>query len=167
MLLRALTPPLLPALLVMGCAAPASYPSLLPRPAETQSLEEPNIIAPQTSAPDPALDAKIAEAMRVLDEHETAFASASARAERMVTAARGAAAGSESWLDAHVALAELDSLRSATSELATTVDDMAVERALALAPEHEPLISAAERIRAAAAAQAARIASLQSRLAPF
>ena len=167
MLLRTLTPPVLAAFMIGGCATPASYPSLLPRPAESQSLEEPNVAQPQPSTPEPALDAKISELIRTLDERSTAFSAADSRAERKVAAATGAAAGSEAWLDAHVALAELDTLRSATSDLAITIDDMAAERAMALAPTYAPLTSAADRVRAVASDQAERITALQSRLTPF
>lgn len=166
MFFRAFLAPLIPGLLIAGCSAPASYPSLLPRAAESQSLEEPAASPPEPSAPDPAVEAKIAAAMRTLEERTTAFDGASSRAERLVTAARGSAAGSEAWLDAHVALAELDALRSATSEIAVTLDDLASERALSLAPDYEPLTNAADRVRAAVASQAERIAAMQARLAP-
>lgn len=166
MFFRAFLAPLIPGLLIAGCTAPASYPSLLPRAAESQSLEEPAAATPEPSAPDPAVDAKVAAALRTLEERTNAFDSASSRAERLVTAARGAAAGSEAWLDAHVALAELDALRSATSETAIPLDDLASERALSLAPDYQPLTSAADRVRAAVTSQAERIAALQARLAP-
>lgn len=166
MLLRVFLSPLIPGMLIMGCTAPSSYPSLLPRPAESQNLEEPVVAAPAPSAPNPAVDVKIADAMRLLEERTAAFGAATARAERLVAAARGAAAGSETWLDAHVALAELDTLRSATAAIAITLDDLVSERALSPAPEYLPLTEAADRVSAAVDSQATRIATLQSRLAP-
>lgn len=166
MFFRAFLPPLIPSLLIMGCTAPASYPSLLPRPAEARSLEEPVIPPPTPNVADPALDTKIADALRILEERNDAFDAAGVRAERLVVSARGATAGSEAWLDAHVALAELDALRSTVSEIALTLDDLASERALSLAPEYQPLTNAADQVRAAINSQAERIATLQSRLAP-
>lgn len=166
MILRAFLPSLIPGLLIAGCTAPASYPSLLPRPAESQSLEEPTATTPEASKPDPAVDAKIAESTRLLAERSGAFEAASSRAERLVTIARNAAAGSEAWLNAHVALAEMDELRSSTADIAVTLDDLARERALSLASDYPPLTQAAEQARAAVKAQAERISSLQGRLAP-
>ncbi|OWK33075.1 hypothetical protein SPMU_14200 [Sphingomonas mucosissima] len=166
MFLRAFLPPLIPGLLITGCTAPASYPSLLPRVTESRSWEEPVIAAPAPDVADPALDAKIADAMKILEERAAAFDAAGARGERLVASARGTAAGSEAWLNAQVALAELDALRSSTSEIALTLDDLASERALSLAPEYQPLTTAADRVRAAMKRQAERIATLQARLAP-
>ncbi|WP_156455428.1 hypothetical protein [Sphingomonas sp. CCH5-D11] len=167
MILRAFLSSLVPGLLITGCTAPASYPSLLPRPAESQSLEEPAAAATtEASKPDPEVDAKIAETTRLLAERSAAFEAASSRAERLVTVAKGAAAGSEAWLNAHVALAEMDELRSSTADIAVTLDDLARERALSLASDYPPLTQAADQARAAIKAQAERISSLQGRLSP-
>lgn len=153
-------------LLLDGCAAPASYPSLLPRAVEAPGRGERPAAEPAPEAADPALHAQVAASLRLLDERTTAFNNAATSAARTVAAAHGASAGSEAWLNAQVALAELDTLRSATVELATDLDAVAGERALRLAPEQPTLNAAIEHVRLAAAAQANRIAELQERLAP-
>jgi len=158
--------PLALGLIAAGCTAPGSYPSLLPRTAETRSDAEPAPVEPVAAATDPALDARIAAALKTLAERTTAFDASAAIAERQVARAGNAPAGSASWLDAQVALAELDTLRSATVEVATDLEDLASERALALAPDYPALTAAVEQVRAAGASQAAQIAALQARLAP-
>ncbi len=166
MISRAFLPLLVPGFLLAGCTTPTSYPSLLPRAAESQDMAEPTPAAPTSPAADPALDATLADLQRTLAEQTSAFDTASGRAEAAVAAARGAPAGSETWLDAHVALAALDALRAATSELATKVDDLASERALALQPDYPALDTMADRVRAEVQRQAQQIAALQGRLAP-
>lgn len=151
--------------LLVGCVSTDPYPSLLPRAAEKQSFAEPDLPSPAAAAPDPALDARIATALKTLDERIAAFDAIASRAATQVARARGAAAGSESWLDAQVMLAELDSARSATLEVTTDLDDAASERAVALAPDYPTLDEAVAKARAAAEAQAKRIADLQGTLA--
>jgi hypothetical protein len=163
---RALLAPLALGLFAAGCAAPGSYPSLLPRAAESASLEEPVVSAPSAPAADPALDARIAAVLKTLAERTAAFDIAATAAERQVARAGNAPAGSEAWLDAQVALAELDAGRSATVEIGSDLEDLASERALALSPDYASLTAALEQVRAAAQSQAARIAALQARLAP-
>lgn len=165
MSLRSLLAPSLLGMFAWGCATPDGYPSLLPRAAETQSLAEP-VAPPAPALADPTLDARIAAALRMLEERVGAFDSAAARAGGQVAAARGAPAGSEPWLDAQVALAELDAAHSATREIVTDLEDAAGERAIALAPDYPGLDAAIGRARAATKAQAARIAALQGALSP-
>lgn len=151
---------------LVACTSSGTYPSLLPREAEKQSLSEPEAPAPVVAVADPALDARIAVMATKLEQQTASFESAATRAARQVAAARGVPAGGESWLDAHVALAELDSLRSGTVEIVAELDDAASERALTLAPPYSALDAMVQRARDAAKAQAARIAALQAGLAP-
>ncbi|THG38701.1 hypothetical protein [Sphingomonas olei] len=166
MLLRALPAPLALLLIAAGCTAQGDYPSLLPRPAETQNLDEPPPAAPEPPQTDPALDAQIATVLATLTERVSAFDAAATRAARLVSSARGAAAGSDRWLDAQVALAELDSLRSSTGDLAIQLGDMAQERAVTVGSEYPALTAASAQVREAVAAQVARITALQEQLAP-
>lgn len=166
MISRAFLPLLAPGLLMAGCSAPAGYPSLLPRPAESQGDRQTTTATPTPPTADPALDAKLADIQRAIAEQSSTFDAASSRAEIAVAAARSAPAGSATWLDAHVALAELDALRAATSELATRVDDLASERALALQPDYPALSTATERVRAEVQRQVQHIATLQGHLTP-
>ncbi len=160
-----LASPLL-ALLMAGCAASGSYPSLLPRAAESTDTAEPAVAPPVTAVADPALDAAIADALTAVEERSAAFDAAASRAEQRVAAARGASAGSDAWLDAQLALADLDTLRASTLELSTGLEDTARQRALSLAPDYPALSAAVERIRAVTTAQAGRITALQAQLAP-
>jgi hypothetical protein len=160
-----LTPPLL-GLLASACAVSDSYPSLLPRAAEKQSLAEPVAPAPEAAVADPALDVQIAQALRTLQERTAAFDAAATRAATRVAAAGRSPAGSEAWLDAQVALAELDTARSATLDVVSTLDDLAGTRAMALAPDYPALTAALDRARAKGDAQRARIIELQGVLAP-
>ncbi|WBH16227.1 hypothetical protein [Sphingomonas radiodurans] len=166
MLLRSLPALSIAVLSLTACAGREAYPSLLPRTAETRTFDEPAAPPPAAVVADPALDARIATAERMLSERAAAFDAAAARAARQVTAAGRSPAGSEAWLDAQVALAELDTLRSSTQELVTDLEEVAAERATALTPDYPALDAAIERVRVAAAAQVARIAALQGALAP-
>lgn len=157
--------PLLAALVLSACGTTADYPSLLPRAGERLGFAEPAAAPVPPAAPDPALDLRIAQARRRLGESVAAFDAAAAGADRRVNAARGAAVGSEAWLDAQVTLAELDSLRSTTLEVATELDAEATARAMSLAPDYPALDAAIVEARQASEAQTARIDTLQ-RLLP-
>jgi hypothetical protein len=87
-------------------------------------------------------------------------------AERMVSAADKAAAGSDAWLDAQTALATLDGLRAETLEGLTGLEQLASERAAALLAEYPALDAAIATVRKDTDEQARRIAALQARLAP-
>ena len=164
-LLRLLTP-VLATILLAGCAAdPTAYPSLAPRAVEKLGFEEP-VTPPAPLITDPALDARIAAAAAKRADAARAFDAAATRAERLARAARGAAAGSDRWLDAQTALAELDSLRAAHGEAAGVLEHMAAQRAQALLPAYPALEKAREEAKAAATAQTQRIDALTRALAP-
>ncbi|GAA0327033.1 hypothetical protein GCM10009087_41610 [Sphingomonas oligophenolica] len=158
--------PLACAALLTGCAEQSAsrYPSLLPRPIESRSDAEPvpaPVVAP---APDAPTDAKLAAMRTTLAEAASGFAPAADRAEQAAQAAKGQPAGSELWITAETALAELDGYRATTSATLTDVEEMAIERATAQLPEYpgiETLRTAAE---AQLAAQSARIAAIQATL---
>ncbi|MFT4026959.1 MAG: hypothetical protein QM676_09180 [Novosphingobium sp.] len=106
------------ALLLTGCAADyQNYPSLARRPAERVSgtIE----VAPPTAAPAPVATPPSADLTARLgqlgDQAQAAhreFTGRRARAEQLVAAASGAATGSDSWAQANVALADLETSRS-------------------------------------------------------
>jgi len=149
-----------------GCAAPDAghYPSLLPRPIESRSNAEPVAPPPPVATPDAPTDAKLAALQKTLGESASAFAPAADRAEQAAQAAKGQAAGSEAWITAEMALAELDGYRATTSATLTDVEEMAIERAAAMQPAYPGI----EALRAAAdvqlTAQSARIAAIQAML---
>lgn len=159
--------PLAVFLLAGACASgDEGYPSLAPRPIETMSMTEPPQPLPAPVAPDPALDARIAAAERDRVAAAAAFDTGAARAERLATAARGSAAGSDRWLDAQTALAELDSLRAAHAQAVAPLEDLAAERAQALRPAYPALEEMLVRARAASATQTQRIDAIAGVLAP-
>src|SRR3546814_14135925 len=85
------------------------------------------------------------------------------RAETLIGAARGAAPGTDSWLDAQVALAGLDDDRATSLAILSDLDQRAVDPGItgALAyPALEPLPSPAP---AQVPVQTARIAGLSDR----
>lgn len=152
--------------LLSGCAERTAgrYPSLLPRPIEGTSITEPEAppIAPAT--PDAPTDAKLATLKASLAESESAFVPATVRAEQAASAAKGQPAGSELWITAQSALAELDGYRATTSATLTDIEDLAIGRATAGQPDYPGV----ETLRAAAEAQlktqSARIAVIQATL---
>ena len=154
----------LPAVLLSACAAPAGdYPSLLPRPIENLSLAEPVRPVPVATS-DAALDAKIATLSREATGAKSAFDAAAARVGKTVNAAAGAAQGSERWLGAQVALAELDVARTAIDVPLAELERLAIDRVAAGAPPYPALDAAFAKANAASADQRATIATLNARL---
>jgi hypothetical protein len=132
-----------------GCAqAPGRYPSLLPRPAESRSNAEPVAAAPVAAAPDPTLDARIAGLSQKVDAAYQAFSKAAQAAEAKVAVARGTAQGSEPWLNAQVALAELDAARQPLGTAEADLESLAIERGTAGQPDYPALESALATARA-------------------
>ncbi|MEN2785490.1 hypothetical protein ACFOKI_12265 [Sphingomonas qilianensis] len=154
--------------LILGAALGAcaqtgttTYPSLLPRAIETRSDAEPVAVV-AVAEPDPALDALIADKTSALDAGKRAFATAATRADGLARAARGAAVGSDRWLDAQTALAELDSFRAGSSGLVTDLDELLVARAADGKPPYPALQTARDAAQAELEAESARIATLQA-----
>ncbi len=150
-----------------GCSADTTgYPSLAPRPAETMGFEEPAPPPPVPVRADPATDARIAAAKTAQASAASAFDAGAARAEGLARAARGAAVGSDRWLDAQAAVAELDSLRAAYGDTIGPLEDLAAERAAALQPAYPALDRAVEAARATSTAQTRRIDAIAALLKP-
>jgi hypothetical protein len=128
-------------LLSAGCSQSRvdDYPSLLPRPIEKRGFAEPEPKAPPVVRPDPALDTAIAKQRAALSAAAAAFGTQAERAERLASRARGAAAGSESWIAAQVALAELDTLRGATAGALADIERLAIDRAAKGEPPYPAL----------------------------
>lgn len=141
------------------------YPSLLPRPIERRSDAEP-ITRAQIAAPDPALDAKIGGIRIALADAARAFDQASASADALARAARGASAGSDAWLDAQTALAGLDGHRAETSAALSDLEQLAIDRAAAGQPDYPAIGTAQIAAQTQIDSQAAAIARLQAMLAP-
>ncbi|MBX9797724.1 hypothetical protein [Sphingomonas sp.] len=121
-----------------GCAARPNTPSLLPRGIENQS----EAVQPRRAAPveaDPAINARIEQAEKSLAATQRTFDAYAARAETLVAAARGQPAGSEAWLNAQAAIADLDVLRAQSSLEATDLERIAMDRAAAGKPPYPGL----------------------------
>jgi len=151
-----------------GCAEDSAkhYPSLLPRPVESRSNAEP--VAPPpvevVVTPDAPTDAKLATLKTTLGESATAFAPAADRAEQLAKAAKGQPAGSEAWITAETALAELDTYRATTSAALTDIEEMAIDRAAALQPAYPGIEALRTAADAQLTAQSTRIAAIQAML---
>jgi len=137
----------------VGCARPeGAFPSLEHRPAEGRGFAEPAAPPAAPTAADPALDARVRTIGGALDASARAFDAAAVRARAAAGRARGARAGSEAWVVAQSALAELDSIRADASAAATDADEAALARAAGAAGPYPAL----ETLRARAAAEVER-----------
>jgi hypothetical protein len=148
-----------------GCAAQSAtrYPSLLPRAIESRSDAEPEVpIA--LAEPEPSTDATLAALRKTLDDTVAHFAPAAVKATHLADAAKGQAAGSESWIAAQTALADLDGYRATTSATLTDVDTLASARAADGKPDYPALTSFHAKVQAAFDAQTAQIAAISAKL---
>jgi hypothetical protein len=154
-----------PVILLAGCTqATSRYPSLLPRPVEEKGFAEPERTVP-VAAPDPALDARIAEIDKTLADHETRFTAAIREAEAKVAVARGVPEGSERWLDAQAALSVLDGFRAPIENAISDLETLASDRGQAGQPAYPALDSAIAAAEAMQAAQNSRAKALEASLA--
>lgn len=162
-------PQLAPLLIILACGGCARddgpYPSLSPRAIEKLGFDVPDAPPPVPVVADPALDVEVAAADARTDRAARDFTTALVGVERAARAARGAAAGSEAWIAAQVALADLDSSRAELSEVLANLDELAVKRAATLAPDYPSLEAARARIRTELDRQAAAITRIGSGLA--
>jgi hypothetical protein len=147
-----------------GCAGGnGAFPSLAPRPIERIGEETPPRPAP-TATPDAALDARLTRLQADLAGAARAFEPAAAHARTLVAAARSAGIGSDAWLDAQTALAELDGIRAESTAAMGALDELAIDRATALAPAYPALDSLHDKGEAQVADETATIAALQQQL---
>ena len=156
---------LIAAIALTGCTQSATrYPSLLPRAAESQSLAEPVRPAP-VAAPDPALDKRVGDMIAQLDAMAAAFNQGAQTAEAKIAVARGLPEGSEPWLDAQAALADLDTLRAPLLTLLSDLEELAIERGTAGLVPYPALEAAVARAEALSTAQQDRSGALEAALA--
>ncbi|WP_375404385.1 hypothetical protein [uncultured Sphingomonas sp.] len=162
--------PAAPLLLILacgGCARDAGpYPSLAPRAIEKLGFDEPDASPPAPVVVDPALDVEVAAADARLDKATADFTRALVGVEGAARTARGAEVGSEAWLTAQTALAELDGLRAEVSEVLSNLDELAVARAATLAPDYPSLEALRARGRTELEREATAITRIGSGLAP-
>lgn len=155
----------LPLGLLAACTTTdGGYPSLLPRPIESREDVEP--VRPDPVAlPDSALDTRIAQKREAATAAARRFQAAAIAAESRVAVARGVALGSEAWVAAQSALADLDAIRGETVQLVTDLEQVASARALAGTPAYPTLNAAIDEIAGLALAQADRSKALEDALA--
>jgi hypothetical protein len=121
------------ALLATACAGPGKYPSLATREAEraTGTLQP---AAPEPYAP-PTTPAETLDRLGTLSAEakaaHQAFLAAADRARGPAAAARGTGEGSNAWSVAQIALADVESSRSATMIALAELDRLYVDTELA------------------------------------
>jgi hypothetical protein len=159
-----LRPPLavfVPLVLAAGCAAPGPYPSLAPRPAEKAYAEDAEERKPTPQPDDPALAGEIDRLLAAGRAGAAEFDSALPAAQAAAGAAGGP--GSESWIEAQLALSRLESARARTTAAVADLDRLSVERASAGTlgeGDSERLRRATAELQALSAAQADRLQRL-------
>ncbi|MCB2077048.1 MAG: hypothetical protein KDE55_05040 [Novosphingobium sp.] len=131
---QALFFPVALSLALSACASTGEYPSLARRDAErikgvAEPVEPDPAPLPIPTPPDAALEARLATLVNNARSAYGRFAANRARAERTISAASGAAMGSESFSVALIALGELDSARGQTMASLSDLDSLyAAER---------------------------------------
>lgn len=147
---------------LVGCTeAPGVYPSLALRPIESRSDAEPEVVTPVVT-PDPGLDKKIAAIGAKLGASEAAFAASAATAESAARSPAAQAVGSNEWVRAESALADLDSLRVDTLGAVTDLDQLTSERGVAGDPPYPALDDARAKAQAQLEAQQKKIAAIKA-----
>lgn len=147
---------------LVGCTeAPGTYPSLALRPIESRSDAEPEVVTP-VAEPDPELDKKIAAIVAKLGASEAAFAASAATAESATRSPAAQAVGSDEWVRAESALADLDSLRVDTLGAVTDLDQLAGERGVTGDPPYPALDEARAKAQAQLEAQQAKVAAIKA-----
>jgi len=162
---------LLPAVLLLSAACALSgcsdggpaYPSLASRPAERLTdTAEPASPSPDTAAqvntapaaPSAELAARLDHLVEQARSGYRAFAAKRAAAERLVSAAGAAPAGSDGWAGATQALSGIESARTQTAQPLSDLDRMEIDDRMAHPAQFAPDGSAAQRPDALAIAQA-------------
>ncbi len=137
------------ALAAAGCADTKGYPSLAPRAVE--KVENTTIPAPPLAAASIGADSRrrINEAATRANEASSAFNAALANAQSAVAEARGAAFGTDSWINAQTAISALERTRAPIKLALSDLDDEQ-RRVIEQAPltDLSPLETAKSRITA-------------------
>ncbi len=153
-----LAPALVGALTLAACAGgppPEAYPGLAIRDVERVSgMLPPPEPPPPPAPPSPAQLAELAELAGTARRAHQAFLAAEPAARRTISAARGAATGSEGWAQAQLALARLQAHRSQTFVPLADLDRLYVDAVTA--DEASPALAAAQGEVAALVAEESR-----------
>lgn len=111
-------------LLSTGCATGGEFPSLLPRPVEQLSFEEPVKVDPPV-APDPALRTRANALVAEARGGDRAFEAAYGEALPRVRGTGGT--GSDSWVQAQEAISRVEAARNISSGALADYDTWLVE----------------------------------------
>ncbi len=152
-------------LLLAACAAPGSFPSLAPRPAEQPRV----IVAPGGDGPATlsaeeraALDADVDRETAALAAVEAEVEAAGRALDRALAAARRAAPGSAAWADAQMILSRFEVARAPHADVEARLSPML--RAVDSLAADDPHRQAVESL-AAAAGRSADAAEARARAA--
>lgn len=158
---------LIPLLGLAACVdKPGNYPSLLPRAAEHAADDAPQPVQPATEiAADTALDTQIATLSHQLDEAAARFDAAASKAEARIANARGTPRGSDRWLAAQTALADVDAARAPVESALAELEQLAIARGTAGQPGYPALDSAIAAAQTRAEAVEQRSTTLEDALA--
>lgn len=147
-----------------ACAQDTSrYPSLALRPIETRPEEEPEA-APRPVAADAALDVQLATMAAAARRNAIDFAAAAAKADSAASAIGARTTGSDAWLAAQGALADLEALHGDLLGVMSDYDRLGTDRGEAGAPAYPSLDTAQAAARVELDAQTARIAAVRAKL---
>jgi len=160
---------------LLGACTTASgpYPSLAIRDAErVTGSAQPVAGEAAEPLPPPTLDAsarqRIDQAVERARKAHASFTAGIAKATSTIAAARGSGAATDAWVAAHVALADLQSLRSDTVIAQADLDSLYADERLAdparITPTADALANALARIANWVAEQDNEIARLAARL---
>lgn len=150
-------------LFLAGCASTVpNAPSLLPRPIEKLSSEEP--APPPAATADPALDAAITRLGAVFDEKNRAFSTAADAASVQIAGGGQAAEGSDAWLDAQARIAELGQVQAEGATAIAELEALAIERATDGKPPYPALDARIAAAQVELDRSSARFESLKARV---
>lgn len=113
--------------LLPACAPQGNFPSLAPRAVEKLPDEEPERPLPPPVPTDPALIARVADLIERARLGQRDFEAAEPTTRSAV--GRAGASGSESWVEAQLAVSRLQAARLETTDALASLNEIAVERA--------------------------------------
>jgi len=154
---------LLAVLSLAACTTPGQYPSLAQRPIETRSDD---VVAPPPAplVADPVLDQKIATATAALAGNDAAFTAGTAKAQAAIKVPGAQAIGSDPWVGAQAAIADLGVLRGDTLGLMTDLEQMSSDRDASGQPPYPSLNAAYAKAKAQLDAQDKTLAAIKAAL---
>ena len=117
----------LAALTLGACVSQGPFPSLAPRPAESEDWSEEPARAAPAVADDPALRERIAALLGEARAGAREFEAEAPAAER--AASRAGSVGSDSWLEAQQAISRLQAASGRTGAALADLHDLSLSRA--------------------------------------